>query len=278
MARTSVILAVRNMDTTIHAAIASVLVQSSKDIKIIVVDNQSTDSTIRVVERLMEKDSRITLQTCALPGPFVARNQAMQNLDCDYVAVMDGDDLCLPTRLSEQVQALDENPRLSAVGSRIIQFGDSARIPAMAVSAQECRNLISLFNPCCHPSLMIRRTALDKVGLYDPTFEIGGDYDLVRRLTYCGDVENLARPLLLYRVHNQQITVQKKHEQRLTAYRVLQKHITYLHNGKPASDSMIIAHMTAMALRARWDLKRQAYRSLRATASIIAHKYNLKAA
>ena len=251
MPKISVIIAVKNMEETIHSAVASVLLQSERDLNVIIVDNGSTDHTVSAVQHLMEIDKRVSLQHCTMPGPFPCRNQAMQNMDCDYMAVMDGDDLCLPTRLEEQVQALDENANLSAVGSQIIYFGDQSNTPHMARGTKECRDLISLFNPCCHPTLLVRRMALDKVGLYDTSYTIGGDYDFVRRLTYCGDVKNIERPLLLYRAHQKQITAQRSKFQSLTAYTIRKEHLSCMRNGREISDTELLLNMTNVAIRAR---------------------------
>lgn len=257
------IIAVRNAEHTIGAAVKSLLSQSLDDLGVIVVDNKSTDGTAQVVDTLMQNDKRISLQTCSIPGPFFCRNQAMKDLDCEFMAVMDGDDISSPLRFELQIEALNAKPHLAAVGSRIVFFGDKIGMPEMASSEEECRESLSLFNPCCHPSLMVRRSALNKAGLYNEEYKIGGDFDFVRRLSYQGGIENIQQPLLLYRIHDSQITSQKKKEQGRTAISVLRKHHEQRLKINKISNQRLLLEMSKAALLIRTNLKRQALRSIR---------------
>jgi glycosyltransferase involved in cell wall biosynthesis len=269
MPRVVAVIAVKNMASMIDSAVVSLLVQSVKDFQIIVVDNESSDDTQAVVEALRERDSRVRLQRCAIPGPFACRNQAMQDLDCDYVAVMDGDDICLPDRLELQIRALSNDPGLVAIGSQVIHFGDRIGFPRVPLGAEDCRHALSLFNPCYHPTLMLRRDALAKAGLYDLSHAVGSDFDLIRRLSYLGAVRNLEERLLLYRIHRNQISSQKKQEQESTLYRVLRKHVTYLHQGREPSDADLLLKMLRAVVDMRWEFTREALRSIRSVVSII---------
>lgn len=251
------VIAVKNSESTIQSAVTSLLVQSFNDFEVIVVDNNSTDSTVSIVRSLAEKDKRLSLQSCPDDGPFFCRNQAMRTIDSEFIAVMDGDDISVPHRFEQQVEFLDSRPNHVAVGSRIVLFGDAVGMPEMAYSERECRTYLSLFNPCCHPSLMIRKTALDKIGLYNESYKIAADYDLVRRLSYQGRIENLQQPLLLYRVHKNQISSQKKVDQRIAAYRILKEHHAHLLGVEEISNPRLIFEMSKMALQARMNLKRQ---------------------
>jgi glycosyltransferase involved in cell wall biosynthesis len=272
MPKVSAVIAVKNMETTIASSLESLLWQTMPDLSVIVVDNGSTDATVSIVERLMAKDPRVSLQQCSEPGPFACRNQAMNAMDCDYMAVMDGDDLSLPYRFEEQLAALETQPALAAVGSRVMFFGDKAGMPCMATSAEECQTMIGLINPCCHPSLMVRRSVLDRCGLYDLTYRIGGDFDFTRRLIACGGVRNLEKPLLLYRIHDKQITAQRKTEQRQTAYSVLKKHHAALLGQNEISDATLLVRMGAAMLKTKPRLQRQALRAIKGVLSVVLHK------
>lgn len=92
----SVILPVFNREKFIEDCIISVLNQTYTDFELLVVDDGSEDSTVEIVERFINKDSRIKLIKAAHKGVSSARNLAVENAKGEYIFFIDSDDYIHP--------------------------------------------------------------------------------------------------------------------------------------------------------------------------------------
>jgi hypothetical protein len=121
---------------------------------------------------------------------------------------MDADDLSLPGRLRAQVDALDADPTLGALGTRVEAFPEHAVAEGMRryvswqnalITPDDHRRQIFVESPLCHPSVMLRAEALARVGGFrDGPFP--EDYDLWLRLDATGfGLAKLPRVLLRWR-------------------------------------------------------------------------------
>lgn len=95
----SVILPAYNREKFIEDCITSVLNQTYTDFEVLVVDDGSKDSTVEIVERLRNKDSRIKLIQASHKGVSSARNLALENAKGEYIFFMDSDDYIHPDLL-----------------------------------------------------------------------------------------------------------------------------------------------------------------------------------
>jgi glycosyltransferase involved in cell wall biosynthesis len=157
MARISVLIAVYNVEAYVAEALASIQSQTFTDIEIVVVDDGSTDGTLRIVEQIALADSRITIvrapRNLGLP---CALNLGLPFCLAPFIARMDGDDIALPTRLEKQIRFLEGNSEIALVGcacSPIDQFGSP--IPGVGISSkpvtqEAITKTMLLSTPCCH--------------------------------------------------------------------------------------------------------------------------------
>ncbi len=95
----SVILPAYNRENFIENCIDSVLNQTYTDFELLVIDDGSEDSTVEVIERLMNKDSRIKLIKASHKGVSSARNLAIENAKGEYIFFIDSDDYIHPDLL-----------------------------------------------------------------------------------------------------------------------------------------------------------------------------------
>ncbi|MDJ0687662.1 MAG: glycosyltransferase family 2 protein [Xenococcaceae cyanobacterium MO_188.B32] len=103
----SVIIPAYNTEQYIHQAIASLLSQTLENIEIIVVDDCSTDNTVRVVRSFDDPRLRLLLNPQNL-GAGGARNRALRAARGKWVAVLDSDDWYAPERLSRLVEVAEQ--------------------------------------------------------------------------------------------------------------------------------------------------------------------------
>ncbi len=117
----TVILPAYNASKTIGLALWSVLNQSFRDFKVIVIDDGSADNTADIIR--LFKDPRIHLvsdgQNKGLPSRL---NQGIDMSDTPFIARMDADDFCFPDRFQKQIDFLICNPKVDLLGANALSF------------------------------------------------------------------------------------------------------------------------------------------------------------
>jgi GT2 family glycosyltransferase len=206
--RAAVLLPARDAARTVRSAAVSILRQSFRDLALVAVDDGSADGTPDVLARLAERDRRVVVVRG--PGEGIARAlcRGLARCDADVVVRMDADDVSHPRRVELQLAALDADPALAAVGSRVRLFprrevaGGMARYAAwlngLVTPALVARDLL-VESPLVHPASAIRRQVLEDAGGWrDGDFP--EDYDLWLRIAARGGgLVNLPHVLLDWR-------------------------------------------------------------------------------
>jgi glycosyltransferase involved in cell wall biosynthesis len=119
--KVSVIMPIFNEEKWISQSLESIQKQTYKNIEIIIVDDFSTDNSIKIIERYVKSDNRIKLiKKCDEPrGPGVSRNIAFKIADGEYIAFQDADDYSEPERIKRQLEKALENPAKRMVGCNL---------------------------------------------------------------------------------------------------------------------------------------------------------------
>jgi hypothetical protein len=201
-----------NGERFIEAAIRSVLTQVFTDLEIIVVDDQSADSTPEIVRSF--SDPRITFcqneQQLGIPGNW---NRTLTLARGEYVCVFHQDDLMCPENLLRKTAILDDDPNIGFVHSAIaIVIEPSAPyLPSAWVENSDkdfivdgaiyFRRLLLEGNLICAPTVVARRDVLLRAGGFDSEFGFACDYALWARLCLDQRVAFLSEPLVQYRWH-----------------------------------------------------------------------------
>ncbi|KRD07467.1 hypothetical protein ASE21_18450 [Flavobacterium sp. Root901] len=203
MPKVSVILPVYNCEKYIRESIESVLNQTFEDFELLIIDDCSTDSTVAIIENF--DDSRINLiRKEKNTGLIYSLNYAVSIAKGEYIARMDGDDICLPQRFEKQLKFLEQNPNIILCGSAI-QIINENTILRHPLFHEEIIIKLCFTTSFCHPSVM-GKTAVFKENLYDIKYKHAEDYDLWTRLAFKGELANLEEVLLLYRSHEEQVS------------------------------------------------------------------------
>jgi hypothetical protein len=208
--KVSVLMPVYNGEPYLAEAIDSVLAQTLPDFELIAVDDASQDGSRAVLERFARADSRIRFVVNDRNlGTSGALNRGWQLARSPYIARMDADDVALPGRLARQVDFLDTRPPVAAVGGTAIMIdGNGRRVSCKPspTSHRAIRSTLLRHNCLSHPSMTIRRSALEAVGGY--RFRCAAeDYDLWLRLSERFQLATVPEPVILHRVHLGQVSV-----------------------------------------------------------------------
>lgn len=208
MPKVSLMMPAYNVEKYIGEAIESVLDQTFQDFELLIVEDGSTDQTYRIARQYEAKSDKIRLfQNDKNRGIAYSRNRLLEEAQGTYLAVLDSDDVALPTRLEKQVQFLDAHPEVGLLGTWIEHFGKGAIAGETSQYLTDyaplaCRLLFQ--NNFAQSSVMFRR-ALAKLG-YDSRMPPAEDYHLWVRISWQTAVRNLPEPLVRYRVHDANIS------------------------------------------------------------------------
>jgi succinoglycan biosynthesis protein ExoO len=218
----SVIMANYNGARHLAEAVASVQRQTLADWELILVDDASSDDSVRIAEGLAEADPRIRVMTQpANQGPAAARNLALDAARGAWIAVADSDDVMLPARLERLLARAEGQGAEIAADDQLVCSADlKTRAPfigeAMArrlgpVDAATFILSSSLYAPL--PDLgfvkpLIRADLIARAGArYDESLRIGEDFHFLVALLADGAKLHLEpEPLYLYRKHGASIS------------------------------------------------------------------------
>jgi len=129
-----------------------------------------------------------------------------------YIARMDADDIALPQRIEREVEFLDAHPEIGVVGTWCLKIDAGTgheRLQSLPEEDAAIRRFLRVDNPFVHSSVMIRKSVLDGVGLYDEGL-IWQDYDLWVRIARHHGMANIGEPLIIRRKHPASITGMSK--------------------------------------------------------------------
>src|SRR6056297_3326515 len=210
----SVVMPVRDGLPFLPAAITSLLRQRFDAFELLVIDDGSQDGTAAYLETCQDPRIRVFHQDRP-QGVAAALNRGLHHARAPLIARMDADDVAHPDRLVEQATYLRQHPDCVIVGCQAEDIDEQGRplgIRNFPQSDAAIRWQLAWGCPFLHPGVVFRRTAVERVGGYgeEPTTQ---DYALWTRLAGCGEMANLAAPLMQYRVHAGAVTLQKREQQ-----------------------------------------------------------------
>lgn len=209
-AKIDVLIPVYNVETTVREAVTSILTQDERDIRVIIVDDGSTDGTRGILRGLAAQDERVEVLTKPNGGIVDALNLGLAHATAEFIARHDGDDIAFPNRFSDQLRFLKLNPHVVAVSSNTHMIDSLGRRTGLDSNQGDISEASPYTAPSnepflSHPFLMVRREAVEKVGRYRHIFH-AEDVDLYWRLQHHGTLINLATIHGCYRQHEASVT------------------------------------------------------------------------
>lgn len=208
----SIVLPVYNAEAYLWQALDSLVAQTFPDFECLVIDDGSTDESARVASEFAARDARIVLHRRRHRGLVETLNEGFSMAGGKYIARMDADDLCAPNRLEKQVRFLEDNLDVDVLGTAVVTFSGlpgKGRISRAPANHAGCYAELLFRPPINHPTVMLRRSIVDSLGdLYCANWEFCEDYELWSRLIESYVFANLAEPLVYYRQHDDQVTIE----------------------------------------------------------------------
>ena len=203
MALVSVLLPVFNGADYLAQAIESLISQTFRDMRILLLNDGSTDHSLRIARWYARMDSRITVFDKPNTGLVDTLNFGLTRVESEFVARMDADDICFRSRIEEQLDYIRFSG-CDAISCGFIAIGPTGEIRNHHIprDTQHCNEwwLPALEPYLPHPFLFFRTEAVLRRGGYRYVLH-AEDADLYWRLMEHGPIGNMPSLLGNYRVH-----------------------------------------------------------------------------
>jgi glycosyltransferase involved in cell wall biosynthesis len=201
----TVIIPVLNAMPYLPEALASLEAQTFRDFEVSFWDNGSADGSVEEARRWIPS---------RLPGRVVTGRPLplheclatmVEESRTEFVARMDGDDVCMPQRFEFQFRRLVSDNELAAIGSQRCEIDARGNLMQEPCPQPEpfykILSKLLVVNALLHPTVMFRRAAILNAGNYGLCEKPCEDFDLWLRVAKRYKIENSVEVLLKYRVH-----------------------------------------------------------------------------
>lgn len=200
----SIIIPNFNYSQFVKSAVETALDQTYSNTEVIVVDDGSTDESLKVLQKFGNKIKLIRQEH---GGPARARNRGIQEASGDYIAFLDADDLWKPRKIEKQLELFQTNSDLGLVYSGF-QKVNRSMIP-LEIQFPKYRGLIAdKFSRgmdkivlAGESTAMVSAKGLAEVGCFDPDLSLLSGWDLFRRISAKFPIDFVSAPLVLQRIH-----------------------------------------------------------------------------
>lgn len=195
----SVLMGIYNCAETLPEAINSILNQTYGDWELIMCDDGSGDNTYQVAKSYADKEPRIVLLRNELNlGLNKTLNKCLAISKGEYIARMDGDDICDPTRFEKELAVLNSEPDIAIVSTPMFYFDENGVFGRGRPKEYPQKENFVKGSPICHAPCLVRREAYLAVEGYSE-LEIhrrAQDYHLWAKMYAKGyRAKNLSEPL-----------------------------------------------------------------------------------
>jgi glycosyltransferase involved in cell wall biosynthesis len=163
----SVVMPVLNGEKYIGEAVKSVLNQTFKKFELIIINDGSTDNTLKVIDQFKDKRIRIIINEKNL-GLVKAINKGIFAAKGKYIARCDADDINKEDRFKKQIDFLEKNSNYVLVGSTVELIDELGKkideslvrkgYNSLPITDAQIRKEVLVRNPISHPSIMIRKS------------------------------------------------------------------------------------------------------------------------
>ena len=201
----SVIMNCLNCEKYLREAIDSVFAQTYEDWEIVFWEDKASKDNSEKIARSYGHKLRYFRSDESLPL-YGSRNLAVQKARGKYIAILDCDDLWLPTKLEEQIPLIERDDGIGLVYSDTFLFNEKGNEKrAFELRKPSRGNVFSellLCNFINTQTVVIRRETFDSMDhWFDGRLILAGDYDAYLRISYRWKVDYVDKPLARYRVH-----------------------------------------------------------------------------
>jgi len=208
----TVVMPVYNAALYLKEAVDSILNQTFKDFELLFINDGSTDNSLQIIKSY--DDKRIKLVNNEVNcGIIKTRNKGLALSTGKYIAMMDADDISLPTRLEKQVKYLEQNKDVAVLATKLVLMNENGEEQGYwpedfkTTTVSQINNNLPVSNCIGQPTVMMRADIVKSIG-YNNAFLHNEDWGLWLNIISKGFViAKLNEVLLKYRIHSTSTTV-----------------------------------------------------------------------
>jgi glycosyltransferase involved in cell wall biosynthesis len=223
----SVVLPVYNAELYVENAILSILNQTIQSFELILIDDGSSDNSLKIMKGLSATDNRIKLISRENMGLVYSLNQGISLAIGKWIARMDADDIAYNNRFEKQLNCLEKTDA-DICGSWAELFGEQTKVVIThAVTDAAIKAELLFSTPFVHPTVMFK-AELAKSLLYHSDWKHCEDYDLWERVAEGGwQMANVSEILLKYRIHKNQTSTTQRNQQHQLSQSIRKRYAIY---------------------------------------------------
>lgn len=239
----SIVMPCFNGEKYLSQSIEAIQAQTFSNFELILINDGSLDGTLQLMELYKRGDGRIKIINNETNLGLVASlNKGLKASIGKYIARTDSDDITQPNWLETLVTELENNPEIIALGSwmeyiqtktgKLTNFKDG-EIATRPINNEEISEDIIGYCPIFHPTAVFRREVFEKHGIfYKEEYKHAEDYMFWVEVARLGKIINIPKPLVKYRLHQNQVSSQHRAKQIEVTKKIRRKAFEFKVNDK----------------------------------------------
>jgi glycosyltransferase involved in cell wall biosynthesis len=218
--RVDVIVPCYNYGHVLEDCVTSILAQQDVDVRVMIMDDASTDSTEEVGSRLAEEDPRVEYRRHAVNrGHIATYNEALAMLSGEFVLLLSADDMLTSAALRRATTVMLAHPEVGFVYGPDIPFRHAPPVDAAPMPAFCTHRIMSYLEflerscrlghtPIQAPTILVRTSLHKKIGDYLPSLPHTADTEIwLRMAAHAGTVCEVNAPQAFRRLHEKNMSL-----------------------------------------------------------------------
>lgn len=210
MAKVDVVVPCYNYGRFLTDCVTSVLSQSILDVRVLIIDDASSDNTVEVATRLKASDSRVEFVPHASNvGHIRTYNEGIEWANGEYFLVLSADDLLVPGALERAASVMDQNPDIVLTFGECVTWQERNPFPKVCPTQEyswaRCDLVREMSTSAANlvptPTAVLRTRVQKTVGGYRETLPHSGDMEMWLRVAANGSVAHIDAVQAIYRKH-----------------------------------------------------------------------------
>ena len=197
----------------LRTCVESVLSQEGVALRVLIIDNASTDDSLDVARQLANEDARVEVRVHhSNVGPHASFNEGIDWASADYFLILCADDFLVPHALSRAVDVMERHPNVGLTYGRAHRLGESDEAPRDSASsaAWDVQPGAAAFERFCTTGIcpvlgctaVVRTMVQKQAGHYRPSLPHTDDFELWMRFAAIADVATTDTVQAVIRVHD----------------------------------------------------------------------------
>ena len=222
MAKVDIVVPCYNYGRFLEACVTSVLEQSIGDLRVLVIDDASTDESLSVAKRLAEADRRVSIIAHSQnQGHIATYNEGLLDwARADYCVLLSADDVLTPGSLARAAAVLEANPTVGMVYGHALNWNGAEPRPAPRLKfprakiwpGHEWLRIVCRRGHCVTstPSVVVRTSVQQAIGGYRTELPQTGDVEMWMRFAVHTDIAYVRGvDQAYYRIHDTNMSTQR---------------------------------------------------------------------